>query len=61
MLFGGARGAVLMAMIVFLGALTPVQDDPWWDESTLIGRFQVLAELIFSEIPPPVVDRVKSL
>jgi membrane protein required for colicin V production len=59
--FGGARGALLVAMLVFLGALTPLPDDPWWGESVLIGRFQVLAERILNQVPQDVSDRIKSL
>jgi membrane protein required for colicin V production len=59
--FGGVRGALLVAMLVFLGALTPLPDDPWWGQSVLIGRFQALAERILDEVPQDVVDRVKSL
>jgi membrane protein required for colicin V production len=59
--FGGARGAVLVAMLVFLGALTPLPEDDWWQGSVLIGRFQVLAELILEEIPPAAMDKLKNL
>ncbi|MEA3275346.1 MAG: CvpA family protein [Pseudomonadota bacterium] len=59
--FGGARGAVLVAMLVFLGALTPLPEDSWWEESMLIGRFQVLAERILGEIPPDIVEKLKQI
>lgn len=59
--FGAVRGALLVAMVVFLGALTPVADDVWWQESSLLGRFQVLGEQVLGELPPTVVDRLKSL
>jgi membrane protein required for colicin V production len=59
--FGGARGAILVAMLVFLGALTPLPEDDWWKNSILIGRFQVLAERILEEIPPEAMDRLKNL
>jgi membrane protein required for colicin V production len=59
--FGAVRGALLVAMVVFLGALTPVADDVWWQESSLVGRFQVLGEQVLGELPPTVVDRLKSL
>lgn len=60
-LFGGARGAVLVAMLVFLAGFTPIPEDAWWKESILIGRFQVLAERILGELPPGVVEKLKSL
>ena len=59
--FGTVRGALLVAMVIFLGALTPVADDTWWRESSLVGRFQGLAERALGQLPPTVVDRLKSL
>jgi membrane protein required for colicin V production len=59
--FGAARGAVLVALIVFLLALTPITEDLWWDQSRLIGQFQLLADMILSMVPPEVTDRVKSI
>lgn len=59
--FGAVRGALLVAMVVFLGALTPLTDDPWWKDSVLIGRFQVLAERVLGELPAPLVSKLKSL
>jgi len=61
MVFGAARGAILVAMVVFLGALSPLPDDDWWQRSSFIGRFQVLAERILEWIPPSAMDRLKSL
>ena len=48
-------------MLAFLGGLTPLLDDPWWQESALIGRFQVLAERVLGTIPPDLLDKVKTL
>jgi membrane protein required for colicin V production len=59
--FGAARGGVLVAMLVFLAALTPLPEDDWWQDSALIGRFQSLAELILEQIPPEATDRLKAL
>lgn len=59
--FGAARGAVLVAMLVYLAGLTPLPDDPWWQQSALAGRFQVLAERVLGELPPEVTERLKAL
>lgn len=59
--FGAARGAVLVAMLTFLAALTPLPEDDWWQGSFLIGRFQSLAEIILDQIPPEAMDKLKSL
>jgi membrane protein required for colicin V production len=60
-LFGAVRGGLLIAMAVFLAALTPLPEDVWWQDSALIGRFQVLAEQVLGGVPAQVVARVKSL
>lgn len=59
--FGGARGILLVAMLAFLGALTPLPEDLWWRESALIGRFQALAEYLLDGLPQGVADKLKSL
>lgn len=61
LLFGGARGVVLVAMVVFLAALTPMPDDPWWQESRLIVRFQSLADWMLSLVPEEVQTQLKKL
>jgi membrane protein required for colicin V production len=59
--FGAGRGAILVAMLVFLAALTPFQQDPWWKQSVLVGRFQVLAEQVLGQIPSETVNKLKNL
>ena len=59
--FGAARGAVLVAMLVYLAGLTPLPDDPWWKESALVGRFQALADRVLGELPPELTERLKAL
>lgn len=59
--FGLARGAVLVALIVFVAALTPLPEDPWWQESRLIGPFQRLAERLLELVPPEIEEQVKEI
>ena len=59
--FGAARGALLVAVLVYLAALTPMPEDLWWKESQLIGHFQTLADRMLAMIPPDVVAKLKSL
>jgi len=61
LLFGVARGAILVAMLVFLAALTPLPDEHWWQGSSLMGRFQVLAQRVLEQVPPAAADRLKRL
>ncbi len=51
MFFGIARGMVVVAIIIMLAGLTPLPEDPWWKESTLIPPFQSLAVWLRDHIP----------
>lgn len=61
LVFGTARGAVIVALAVFLAALTPLTSDPWWQESQLLVHFQHLADQLLALVPPELTDRVKSI
>jgi membrane protein required for colicin V production len=51
LLFGIARGCVVMAVLVLAAGLTPLPNDPWWAESALIGPFQDLSVWLREQIP----------
>jgi membrane protein required for colicin V production len=55
--FGAARGAVLVAIIVLLAGLTPLPNDPWWQESQLIVYFQDLALWLKDLLPPDIAGK----
>lgn len=57
MVFGAARGALLVAILVLLAGLTPVPNDPWWQASALIGHFQQLAEWLQGLLPNDIAAR----
>ncbi|WP_295540453.1 CvpA family protein [uncultured Thiohalocapsa sp.] len=61
MVFGAGRGAVLVALLVFLASLTPLIEDPWWSQSALLPKFQLLADAMLDLIPPEVTQRIKSI
>jgi membrane protein required for colicin V production len=61
LVFGAARGAVIVALAVFLAALTPLTQDPWWQQSQLLVHFQHLADQILALVPPELTARVKSI
>lgn len=45
MIFGLIRGAmVVMAMVILLPAMVPVDEDPWWQQSVLIPQFLVFED-----------------
>lgn len=54
MLFGVARGVLIVAVLVLLAGLTPFPKDPWWQESRLIGYFIGPAEWLRGWLPPDI-------
>jgi len=50
-LFGAARGALIVVILVTLAGLTPLPEDPWWKDSQLIPYFQDLAVWLKSNLP----------
>ena len=57
--FGVARGAVIVGIMVLLAGLTALPRDPWWREATLIPHFQRLAVHIRDMLPPEVADEIR--
>ncbi len=53
--FGVARGGVVVAMLVLLAGLTPLPHDPWWQESMLVGHFQEMVGWMSGRLPPEVI------
>ncbi|MBC9250091.1 colicin V production CvpA [Pseudomonas alcaligenes] len=44
MVFGAARGALLVVVLVGLVSLAPVQQDQWWQQSALVPHFLMVAD-----------------
>ncbi len=61
MIFGIARGVLVMAILVLLAGLTPLPQDPWWHDSVLIPYFQELALWLKDLLPPEVADKFQFL
>lgn len=57
--FGAARGALIVTMVVLLASLTPMPEAEWWQESATVGMFQQLAEWVKAIIPADAVDKFK--
>lgn len=49
--FGIARGAIIVSIMILLAGLTPLPQDPWWNESMLITYFQELSLWLKSFLP----------
>jgi len=54
-IFGVARGGVVVAVLVLLAGLTPLPQDPWWQESLLVGHFQGMVSWMNGRLPPEVI------
>ena len=52
--FGIARGIVIVAILVLFAGLTALPKDPWWSKSMFLPHLQVLAVEIRSLLPPEV-------
>lgn len=51
MVFGFARGALIVAFMVFLFSLTALPQESWWRQSTLAPKFQGLAGWLGARVP----------
>ena len=55
-LFGAARGVLIVTVIVLLASLTPMPEAPWWQDSAMMGFFQQLAAWLKGIIPAGAAD-----
>ena len=55
--FGAARGVLIVTMVVLLASLTPMPEAEWWRDSASVGFFQQLAEWVRGVIPADAVGR----
>jgi len=70
MLFGFARGILLVTLMVFLLGFTAFTRDPWWQESKLLPQFRNVAAWLGERVPdsvrrylhpPAVLDHLPAL
>lgn len=60
-LFGTARGVLVVAALVLLGVLTEVNRDPWWNDSTFIPLLEPIAAWMAGFLPEDMVQSVDTL
>lgn len=51
LIFGFARGGVIIGVLVFVVGFTQVPTETWWQESMLVQHFQPLAAWLGSNFP----------
>lgn len=56
--FGVARGAVIVAIMVLFAGLTPMPQDSWWQSSQLIGYFQDFALWMREFLPRDISENI---
>jgi len=56
--FGGARGVLIVTMVVLLASLTPMPEASWWQDSVMIEFFQQLAQWLKGVIPADAVGEI---
>ena len=56
--FGVARGAVIVSILVLLAGLTPVPQDPWWQDSQFLGYFEDLAMWMRDFLPSEIANNI---
>ena len=59
MVFGLARGLVLVTLVVLLMGFTPFKRDPWWNESRLMPNFELGARWIGDRLPAEVTKYIE--
>lgn len=58
MVFGLARGVLLVVLVVTLFGFTPFPRDPWWQQSQLVPAFQGAAEWLAARLPEDLARHV---
>ena len=56
--FGGARGVLIVTVVVLLAGLTPMPNEAWWKDSTMVEYFVNLADWIKEILPQDVANRL---
>ncbi|WP_410473632.1 CvpA family protein [Guyparkeria sp. TX1] len=59
MVFGLLRGVLIVAGLLLLGGFTALPQEAWWQASTLIPHFQVVAEWLLAVMPADVARNVQ--
>ncbi|MCW8829798.1 MAG: CvpA family protein [Gammaproteobacteria bacterium] len=57
-LFGVARGVLVVALLVLVGGMTPVPQDPWWREAQLLHYFQDIAVWMQQFLPEDIAKSI---
>lgn len=56
-IFGVARGVIVVAALVIIASMTPFPEDPWWGESKLLPHFEQIAAQIQQYLPEDIMTK----
>ena len=56
MIFGAARGVLLVAILVLLAGLTTFPQESWWQDSRMVPYFQELAFWLRDLLPEDLAE-----
>jgi len=56
--FGVARGAFIVALLVLFAGFTPMPQDPWWQDSQLLVYFEDLAMWMRNFLPAEIASSI---
>jgi membrane protein required for colicin V production len=59
MVFGAARGGIMVVILVMLAGLTAIPEEPWWQRSRTVGYFEEAAMLMRDHLPEQVAQWFK--
>lgn len=59
MIFGLARGATVIVLLVLAAGMTPLPKDPWWQQSLLLRHFQDSALWLQGFLPPELAQHIR--
>lgn len=58
LIFGAARGGVIVAVLVLLAGITEFPEQVWWHESKFLGHFEQMAFWLKGYLPPDVASNI---
>lgn len=58
LVFGAARGMLVITVLLMLARLTPMPEEPWWEASLLISYFHPLEIWLHGVLPDSILEHL---
>lgn len=59
LLFGMARGGIVVLLLVLMAGLTQIPQDPWWRQASLLAHFQRAAVGVKGYLPESIAEYIR--